>query len=183
MAESRLPTQVDVFQLQNAVKWLQDTKTFIDESIVAELRKIPGIVGNAPTNPDDQTAALATQSGGALPTPTTGSVVGVLTTVGPTYFGTLPNGVDVAQRHASAYNTVLIGLDTLSKDLGKAIAATTYILTNYANVEEATAADISRFMENPPYQPGPESGDDAQAPPLPAAAQGRTTHDFLGRCH
>jgi hypothetical protein len=153
MPDGTLPMQVDVFQLQQAEQWLKDTKAYIDNYVLPELRKIPGTVGNASTNPDDPTASTP-QAGGLTSAPAGGSVVGLISSVGATHFGLFPSGRDVAARHAGVYNGVLTGLDAVSKDLDKAISATAYIRENYKNVDEVTAVDMKKFMTDPPYRPG-----------------------------
>lgn len=168
-----LPMQVDVYQLDQAERWLRDTKDFIDNHILPELRTIPGKVGNAHTNPDDPTASMP-QASGMTTAPTSGSVVGLIPSVGPTHFGLFPSGRDVAMRHAGVYNTVLAGLDAVSKDLGKAIDATVYIRENYKNVEDVGAADMKKFLTDPPYRPGTQTdgaGTDAGAGPRPGGSR------------
>jgi hypothetical protein len=107
-------------------------------------------------------------------TPASGSVAGLIPSVGPTHFGLFPSGRDVAGRHAGVYNNVLVGLDAVSKDLDNAIAATVYIRENYQSVEEVTATDMNRFMTEPPYQPGTQpdgGGTDADAGPNPGGSR------------
>jgi hypothetical protein len=171
MPDGALPMHVDVFQLEQAEQWLKDTKAYIDNYILPDLRKIPGLVGNAPSNPDDPTASMP-QAGGMTSAPAGGSVVGLIPSVGVTHFGLFPSGRDVAGRHAGVYNTVLTGLDAVSKDLDKAISATAYIRENYKNVEEVTAADMNKFMTDPPYQPGTQQPPGDGADPGPGTNPG-----------
>jgi hypothetical protein len=149
-----LPTEVDVRQLTQAITWLQQTKDFIDQSIVTELKKVKDIIGNAAVNAEDPNkmdyqlgSPSAAMSAGA-------NVPGGITDPGATHFGLFPAGRELAGKHAGAYNNVLAGLDHASKELAKAIAATRYIIDNYSNTEDANAADIARIMQDPPYQPG-----------------------------
>ncbi len=156
MAAAEVPTVVDVAQLTGAVRWLTDLKAYVDKQILTELRTIPGIVGNAPTNPNATTMptvpATSGMGGGG------GAVTGVITEIGATHFGLFPNGRDLAQRHAGAYNNVLMTLTTVSADLGDAIDATEYILANYREREELTAQEINKIITDPPYQPAPPGG-------------------------
>jgi hypothetical protein len=171
MPDSTLPVRVDVFQLEQAEQWLKDTKAYIDNYILPKLRAIPGVVGNAATNPDDPTASLP-QAGGMTSAPASGTVVGLISSVGATHFGLFPSGRDVATRHAGLYNNVLTGLDAVSKDLDKAIGATAYIRENYKNVEEVTATDMNRFMTDPPYRPGAQQPAGGEADPGPGTNPG-----------
>ena len=147
----QLPTAVDVFQLRQAVKWLQDTKTFIDQKILVAMREIPGLV-NAPGAPKSDNLPDV----GTIPSTTSltgNTVTGQIDQASPSHFGTFPNGVAVANKHGQAYNNALGTLDSISKDLAKAIEGTTYIVEHYQNTEDVNAQELSRIMADPPYTP------------------------------
>jgi len=147
----QLPTKVDVFQLQQAVQWLQDTKNFIDQKILVAMRQIPGII-NAPGAPkqDNMPDVSAMPSTASL---TGNTVTGQIAQASPSHFGTFPNGNAVANKHGQAYNNALGTLDSISKDLAKAIEGTKYIVEHYQNTEDVNAQELSRVMADPPYMP------------------------------
>jgi hypothetical protein len=156
MVAENAPTEVDAEQLRKAQVWLQSTKDYIDQQILVKLRTIPGMVRGAHVNPDDQTSTATVSAGSTPAVNTSGApVTGLVTNLGPTHFGLFPNGLDMATRHINSYNSTLIGLTKVSSDLGKAIQATAYILKNYEDNEELTAAELSKIMTNPPYEPPP----------------------------
>jgi hypothetical protein len=161
------PTEVDAEQLRKAQVWLQSTKDYIDQQILVNLRTIPGMVRGAHVNPDDQQSATAVSSSSAGATPNTSgvAVTGLVTNLGPTHFGLFPNGIDLAMRHINSYNAALMGLSKVSADLKKALDATTYILRNYEDNEEMTAAELSRIMTNPPYEPPPAASNSGTSVP------------------
>jgi len=151
VAADQLPTKVDVFQLRQAVQWLQDTKDFIDHKIVVAMRQIPGLI-NAPgaPKPDNMPDVSAIPSTTSL---TGNTVTGQIAQASPSHFGTFPNGNAVANKHGQAYNNALGTLDSISKDLAKAIEGTKYIVDHYQKTEDVNAQELSRIMADPPYTP------------------------------
>jgi hypothetical protein len=133
--------------IADSISWLQKCKERVDR-LIADIQDIPRSLGNPVLNSDPGSDPNQTIA------PTTRRVEGQIGAPGPTKFGLHPGGRKLALAHVNTYNTALASLHDLADNLKKAIDGTKYIAAQYKAVEDANAADISRIMSNPPYQPG-----------------------------
>ena len=145
-------TRINLAELRDALTWLTQAKKDVDD-LIARLKTVPDAFDGAVTNPDADEPEVNPQLMATAAAPIR-NTAGQKGPPGPTFFGTLPNGVTMANRNVETYNSMLAGLVSVAKDLARSIEGTNYILTRYKDNEEAMAADITRFMTNPPYQPG-----------------------------
>lgn len=148
-------TEVDLDQVKAAKAWLERAR---DEVVAAihNLAPVPGMVGNAAVNANDNNDSHPGQAPAPLmTTATTGALpAGLLDEVGPTHFGFFSSGLEVAKKHATAYNSTLTGLSTVLKGLNDTLSATDYIIVNYQQVESDSLANFQQLLTNPPYDPG-----------------------------
>jgi hypothetical protein len=155
-------TEVDLDQVKAAKRWLETARDQVSAAM-DQLALAPGKIGNAPANPHDNNHSKPGQQ--KDPLATTMSVgadkpEGLLSEVGQTHFGFFPSGLDVAHRHAVAYNTTMTNLSGVLKGLRDALAATDYIIANYAKVEGDTLANFQQVLVKPPYAPAPAQHDE-----------------------
>ena len=148
-------TTVDIDQLRDSLRWLRDTKWMVDLTI-EDMKKIPKTVGGATVNEADPNKAYDKAKNATVPA--AGSTPGMVTEIGATFFGIFDNGMKVAAKHAGIYNSVLQGLTAQSQALDKAIAATQYLVDNYAKVESLNGAGMAAILANPATAQSPGRG-------------------------
>jgi len=155
-------TEVDLEQVKAAKIWLETAREQVTTAM-HQLSLAPGLIGNAPMNANDNNSAKPGQAAVPLANTSMGADLpaGLLTEVGHTHFGFFPSGLDVAHKHATAYNTTLTNLNEVLKGLNDTLSATDYIIANYAKVEADTVANFQQLLLKPPYDAS-ESGPSVQ---------------------
>jgi hypothetical protein len=136
VTEPKLPTSVDLTQLEQAVGWLEQIQTFVETyclGTMPDIHKELGEVSNVDMS--DVDFKLLKQA---------------------TFFGGFYSGYGLQAKHDGVYKAVRDSLKNAAEHLGKSADATKTIIKNYKTAEErnaAAAADIQRLLEAGRYTP------------------------------
>jgi 3-oxoacyl-[acyl-carrier-protein] synthase III len=132
----KLPTSVDITQIEQAVGWLEQVQTFVETYCIGAMPDIHKELGAA-SNIDMSDVDYKLHHDA-------------------TVFGGFYSAYGLQARHDGVYKGVHDGLVEIAKHLGKTANATRTIAENYKTTEErnhAAAAEINRLLEGGRYTP------------------------------
>lgn len=133
MAEPKLPTSVDIEQLEGAIKWLEQLQRYVETSCVGYMPDIAKVLNASDVEMSDVDVKLSTPA---------------------TFFGGFYSARGIQAMHDATYNAVNKSLRNIAEKLGKSADATRQIIANYKTTEERNRAamqDITRLLDGGEY--------------------------------
>jgi hypothetical protein len=137
---SQPSTSVDLGQLENAARWLEQIKQFIETHCVGAMPTITEALGSVSNVDMSDTEYQLTQEA--------------------TVFGGFYSAYGMQARNDGVYRAVQTSLEEFARRIGEAAAITNRMIENYQAVEQRNLemnADFERALTTPPSSTPPSS--------------------------